>query len=154
MANIVVNEPEFYAQKEIFAEAILLPNNFVVRLIKDNHMKNNYYPQYLLMAGLMLSGQVLAEYELPAGAKTGALDLALQHHCFTCHTMVKKSIGPAWKDIAAKYRADASAEDQLVIKVSQGGNGVWGKEMAMPAFSPHVNETDIRTMVQYVLSLK
>jgi len=108
----------------------------------------------LLLAAAMLSAQAKAADETAARAEAVALDLAETHHCFTCHAIDRKITGPAWKDVAAKYRGEAGAEDKLVKKVSNGGTGVWGNEMAMPAFAPHVKEADIRTLVRYVLSLK
>jgi len=102
----------------------------------------------LLIVGLMMSCQSIA-------ANQAALpELALNNGCFTCHAIDRKVIGPAWRDVAAKYRGDANAEDRLVRKVSAGGKGVWGNEMAMPPFAPYMKEVDIRTLVKYVLSLK
>ena len=41
-----------------------------------------------------------------------------------CHTVNKKVLGPAFKDIAAKYAADKTATEKLVTKVIKGGSGV------------------------------
>jgi cytochrome c len=111
----------------------------------------------LFAAGLMLAGPAFAQEddtEEPTDLETAALALADKHGCFTCHAIDQKVIGPAWKDVAAKYRDDPGAEDRLVNKVSKGGKGVWGNEMAMPPFGPYVKEADIRTLVRFVLSLK
>jgi cytochrome c len=111
----------------------------------------------LLVASLMMAGSALAEGDVtgePSDLETAALALVDQHGCFTCHAIDHKVIGPAWKDVAAKYRGDPGAEDRLVNKVSRGGKGVWGNEMAMPPFGPYVKEADIRTLVRFVLSLK
>lgn len=79
--------------------------------------------------------------------------LAQKSGCFTCHAIEKKVVGPAWKDVAAKYRGDASMEAKLVTKVSKGGSGVWGST-AMPANAPRVKDSDIQALVKFVLSLK
>lgn len=79
--------------------------------------------------------------------------LAQKSGCFTCHAIEKKVVGPAWKDVAAKYRGDASMEAKLVTKVSKGGSGVWGST-AMPANAPRVKDGDIQALVKFVLSLK
>jgi cytochrome c len=81
-----------------------------------------------------------------------ALALAKKSNCLACHTIAKKIVGPAWRDVAAKYRNDAGAEDRLVDKVAKGGGGVWGAN-AMPA-NPQVNEADRRKLVRFILSLK
>ncbi len=79
--------------------------------------------------------------------------LATKSGCFACHTVEKKVVGPAWRDVATKYRNDLSAETMLVAKVSKGGKGTWGST-PMPANSPRVNDADIKALVKFVLSLK
>jgi cytochrome c len=81
-----------------------------------------------------------------------ALALAKKNNCLVCHAVDKKVLGPAWKDVAAKYRGDAKAEAYLVSKIAKGGSGVWGS-MAMPA-QPKVSEADRRTLVRFVLNLQ
>ncbi|MDE2118106.1 MAG: c-type cytochrome [Betaproteobacteria bacterium] len=79
--------------------------------------------------------------------------LAQKSNCFACHSIEKKVVGPAWKDIAAKYRGDAGAEDRLIAKVSRGSSGVWGS-VPMPPNSPAVKDADIKALVKFTLSLK
>ena len=81
------------------------------------------------------------------------LKLAQQSGCLVCHAIDKKVVGPAWKDVAAKYRGDAGAEARLITKVAKGGGGAWGA-VAMPPNSPRVSDADIKTLVRFVLSLK
>jgi cytochrome c len=88
----------------------------------------------------------------PAISETDALALAKKNNCLTCHAIDKKVVGPAWKDVAAKYRGDATAEAKLVSKIATGGKGVWGS-MAMPAH-PQISETDRKVLAKFVLSLK
>ena len=72
--------------------------------------------------------------------------------CFACHTMDKKLIGPGYKEIADKYRKDQNAEANLFKKVKDGGKGAWGDIPMMP--NAHVKDEDIKTLVQWILSLK
>lgn len=72
--------------------------------------------------------------------------------CIACHTVDKKVVGPAFKDVAAKYKNDKGAEAALIKKVKAGGKGAWG-EIPMPP-NAHVKDDDIKTMVQWILSLK
>jgi cytochrome c len=78
--------------------------------------------------------------------------LAKTSGCFACHTVDKKLVGPAYKDVAAKYRKDKGAEARLVEKVKKGGTGVWG-QVPMPPNSA-VPDADIRTLVKWILSQK
>ena len=72
--------------------------------------------------------------------------------CFACHTVDKKLVGPGYKEIADKYRKDKNAVTSLVKKVKEGGKGVWGDIPMMP--NAHVKDEDIKTLVQWILSLK
>ena len=94
---------------------------------------------------------------LSALASTGAMaqnavDLAKAKNCMACHAVATKLVGPAYKDVAAKYAGQKDAEDKLVQKVMKGGSGVWGA-VPMPA-NPQVSEAEARTLVKWVLSQK
>ena len=78
--------------------------------------------------------------------------LAKKYNCLACHSVNKKIIGPAYKDVAAKYRGDKGAEARLVAKVKNGGSGVWG-QIPMPPNSA-VPDADVKALVKWVLSLK
>lgn len=78
--------------------------------------------------------------------------LAKNSGCLACHTVDKKVVGPAYKEVAAKYRNDKAAEAKLIQKVKAGGKGVWG-DVPMPP-NTHVKDEDIKTMVQWILSIK
>ena len=77
--------------------------------------------------------------------------LAKDRNCLACHATDKKLVGPAYKDIAAKYKADKNAQATLVKKVREGGVGVWG-QIPMPA-NPQVNEQEAQALVKWVLSM-
>ncbi|HXU66569.1 MAG TPA: c-type cytochrome [Casimicrobiaceae bacterium] len=72
--------------------------------------------------------------------------------CLACHAMDKKIIGPAYKDVAEKYRGDSTAAAKLQDKVKKGGSGVWG-QIPMPP-NTAVSDADIKADVAYILSLK
>jgi cytochrome c len=71
--------------------------------------------------------------------------------CVACHSIDKKVVGPAYKDVAAKYKGDKTAEAKLVAKVKAGGSGVWGN-VPMPP-NAQVKDEDIKTLVQWILSM-
>jgi len=87
-----------------------------------------------------------------AGDMLASEALAQRHGCFNCHTMERKVVGPAYREVAAKYRGDAGAEARLIEKLTKGGGLSWG-EIFMPAM-PTVPEDDIKTLVRWILSLK
>jgi cytochrome c len=92
---------------------------------------------------------ILAIAALPAIANE---ELAKKNACTACHAVDKKIVGPAFKEVAAKYRSDKTAEAKLVKKVKEGGVGVWG-QVPMPPNST-VSDKDIQALVKWVLSLK
>lgn len=99
--------------------------------------------------------QALFTFALAAACCTPALasmDLAKAKNCLGCHSVESKLVGPAFKDVAEKYRGDKGAAVQLALKIRQGGSGVWGP-MAMPA-NGQVNEADSKKLAAWVLSLK
>ncbi|MCC7549543.1 MAG: c-type cytochrome [Burkholderiales bacterium] len=92
-----------------------------------------------------------------AGANAGAAvdaakakQLATKYNCMACHAEDKKLVGPAFKEVAKKYKSDAGAAPKLAGKVKGGGGGVWG---SIPMPPNNVPEGDIKTMVEWILSM-
>jgi cytochrome c len=78
--------------------------------------------------------------------------LATSKNCMACHAVDKKIVGPAFKDVATKYKGDKAAADKLASKIVKGGSGVWGA-VPMPA-NPQVNEADAKKLAAWVLNVK
>ena len=104
-----------------------------------------------LIATVLFSG-LLSLQAQEASATASAEPLAKANNCLMCHGVSAAVLGPAYKDVAKKYKGDASAEEKLIAKVKAGGSGVWGK-MPMPANSPQVKDEDIKTIVKWILTL-
>ncbi len=78
--------------------------------------------------------------------------LATSKNCMACHAVDKKLVGPAFKEVAAKYAGKAGAADTLAAKIIKGGSGVWGP-VPMPA-NAQVNDADAKKLAAWVLTLK
>ena len=78
--------------------------------------------------------------------------LAQAKNCLSCHSVERKIVGPAYKDVAKKYAGQKDAADKLTVKIMKGGAGVWGV-VPMPVNS-QVNEDEARKLANWVLSLK
>lgn len=96
-------------------------------------------PIVLCAAGLALAGPAAAD-----------LKLAQKEGCLGCHAVDKKLVGPAWKDVAARYKGDAGAEAKLLKKVREGGKGNWGDIVQPP--NTTTSDADLKTLVKFVLS--
>jgi cytochrome c len=96
----------------------------------------------ILSAAMLLAGNALADDALLR--KSG---------CFACHTVEKKLVGPALKDIAAKYAGQPGIVDKLAKKVRAGGSGNWGTVAMAPAPAT-VSDADLKAAIAYVLTLK
>ncbi len=110
----------------------------------------NQYRVEVDMKSLLVGAGVAAM--LFSGVAAADLELAKKSGCLACHSVDKKVVGPAWKDVAAKYKGDGAAKAALIEKVKKGGKGNWG-ETPMPPYSPRVADADIEKLVDFVLGL-
>lgn len=101
-----------------------------------------------LVMGLAISA-VLAGVPQAASAD-GAL--AEKKNCMGCHHMTERRVGPAFKQVAAKYAGQADAVDKLTQKVLKGGAGSWGA-VPMPE-NRQVSQAEAKQLVQWILSQK
>ena len=102
----------------------------------------------LFAAGLLVAGGVLAQAKVDPKA---AEALMQKSGCVACHAIDKKVIGPSYKEVAAKYKADKDAAAKLAAKVKAGGSGVWGP-VPMPP-NAQVPDADIKTLVAWIMTL-
>ena len=98
----------------------------------------------IVLAGAALTSLLAAA---PAFADEA---LAKKHNCTACHALDKKLVGPAYKDVAAKYKGQNVAA-KLQEKVKKGGQGVWGP-VPMPP-NAAVPDGDVRTLVDWILKM-
>ena len=83
-------------------------------------------------------------------AATGA-ELAQKNGCLACHSVDKKVLGPAFKDVSKKYKGNADAVAMLAKKIKDGSTGVWGP-IPMPPNGPKVSDADIKVLAEWVLA--
>ena len=76
--------------------------------------------------------------------------LAQQKNCSSCHAIDKATVGPAWRDVAKRYKGNMEAPVFLVNKIQQGGFGVWGLT-AMPG--QNVTNEEAGILVRFILGL-
>jgi len=104
-------------------------------------MANKYFMMLALAIGL---GSGIAQ-----AAEVGET-LAKENSCLACHNVDRKVVGPAYKDVAKKYKGDSGAAARLAKKVRSGGKGVWG-QVPMPP-QTNVSDADLKTIIAWVLA--
>ena len=98
------------------------------------------YVAMMAAAGIVMAGQAHADEAL-AKAK----------NCMACHAIDKKLVGPAYKDVAAKYKGDAKAPAMLAAKIKAGGKGTWGQ---VPMPPNNVTPEEATKLATWVLAQK
>jgi cytochrome c len=102
------------------------------------------------LARLILAGAATLAVAAPAYAD--AVDDAMtKAGCMACHTKDKKLVGPAFKDIAAKYKGQADAVPKLMEKVRKGGSGVFGPVPMAPNPPDKISDADLKAAVEKIL---
>ena len=96
---------------------------------------------FALLTATTLAAPVLADQAL-----------ATAKNCMACHAVDKKLVGPAYKEVAAKYAGQKDAVDKLAVKILKGGSGVWGP-VPMPA-NTQVSEAEAKKLAAWVLTMK
>lgn len=83
--------------------------------------------------------------------------LVKKGRCLRCHSVDKLVIGPAFQDIAERYKNDAGARDELIKTVRNGGKGHWTEltgGVPMPPHSARLSPDEIASLVDWILSLR
>ena len=95
------------------------------------------------VAGLLFAGSAMAA-DMPKEGKA---------KCGACHAVEKKVVGPAFKDVAAKYAGKADAEKTMIANITKGGAFGW-KNGNMPPKGAGAKPEEIELMAKYILTLK
>lgn len=104
-----------------------------------------------LIAAIAAAGMLVGTNVNAAVDAAKSKQLATKYNCLACHSEDKKLVGPAFKEIAKKYKGDAGAPAKLSAKVKGGGGGVWG---SIPMPPNNVPDPEINAMVEWILSLE
>ena len=91
-----------------------------------------------------------AAAESPKTTGINAQALLNKNACLGCHAVSQKIVGPAYRDVAAKYNADPQAIAKIAASIRQGGAGRWGA-VPMPAFAS-LSEPELKALAVYVLA--
>lgn len=101
------------------------------------------------MKTVFLASAIAAVLVTPAWADQA---LATSKACMSCHSVDKKLVGPAYKEVAAKYVKTNDAAAMLTQKIIKGSTGTWGP-IPMPP-NEQVSDEEARKLANWILSLK
>lgn len=96
------------------------------------------------MKQLVLALAVAGVFVVGAAQAQSGADVVKAKGCLNCHDMKTKKVGPAYKDVAAKYKGDKAAEGMLVQKLKEGKG-----HMKITA-----SDAELKAAIGYVLSTK
>lgn len=105
----------------------------------------------LTLASAAAFAATLSMVAMPAHA-ADELNLAKAKNCLACHSVDKKVVGPAYKDVAAKFAGQPGAVDMLAGKILHGSTGTWGA-IPMPP-NTNVSDAEAKQLATWILSLK
>lgn len=111
----------------------------------------DYLATYYNREGPSAAAQAASAQAAAAQAQADPVTQLLNRNaCLGCHAVDKQVVGPAFRDVAARYKADAGAPRILEKKVKEGGRGAWG-QVPMPP-NPGLSEGDAKLLVEWVLT--
>lgn len=104
-----------------------------------------------LLALISTAGALTLALATPALAQANIEAAMTKAGCLACHAKDKKMVGPAYKDVAAKYKGQADAVTKLMDKVRKGGAGVYGPVPMPPHPADKLPDADLKAMTEWVL---
>ena len=108
-------------------------------------------PRALLIGSLLVLPFAQAAVAAPQNDRAAMLELADASRCLTCHDVNETVRGPAWREVAKRYRGQPEVEETLVKKVYEGGGGAWGDDTM--SSNKRAGLENIRVLVRWILTL-
>jgi cytochrome c len=78
-------------------------------------------------------------------------DLLTRNACTACHATNNRVVGPAFIEVAEKYRSRSDAIEVLTRKIRSGGTGTWGPASMPP--QPALKDDELATLARWILSV-
>lgn len=103
---------------------------------------------------LPIAAVALTACFMTTGARASDPEAMKKAGCLACHSDDKKLVGPAYKEVAKKYKGQADAPAKLFDKVRKGGSGVWGPVPMSPNPADKISDADLKGAIEYILNLK
>ena len=124
----------------------------VTKSLAGQNVPKNLVNVYGIPVKVGSEWRLAASRFLPSNGKAMQA-LATKHTCFTCHNPDMKLVGPAYRDVAAKYGHDAEAAAKLILQMENGGSGKWGPVPMLP-FKGRVPPDDMKQLAEWILGYR
>lgn len=108
----------------------------------------NQQLQNALLLGLAAAAVLIATPSVQASEA-----IVKKARCVACHAVDQKRVGPAYKEVAAKYKGQADAVAVLSAKVRNGGTGNWGQIPMPPHGADKISDADLKAAIEWILKL-
>ncbi len=117
-------------------------------------MKRELRMETLVVVAATVIG-LFASTIMVAANSTAAEALAQQSGCLKCHAVAKKKDGPTYRDVAAKYKGKADAEERLIYHITSGEKVKFddGHEEKHKIVKSK-DEKEIKNLAEWILSLE
>lgn len=97
---------------------------------------------------VLLAGMLTVSTAAAAGE-----DQMTRFGCYACHRVGEKLIGPAFRDVAARYRGREDTADYLFAKIRAGGEGVWGDIPMVPNTEEKIPDEELKSLIAWIRNL-
>lgn len=106
------------------------------------------------IAAAMLAGAALLMSSLAHAAIDDAKgkELMKKGGCGACHAVKSKVVGPAYKDVAEKRKAEPDAIDKLAAAVRKGSKGTYGPIPMPPTGADRISDAELHDLIEWILS--
>ena len=111
-------------------------------------------PATKLAATMEAAAPAMKLADTAASAQDEALAIAKRGNCLSCHKIDSKLVGPAWKDVGAKYKGDANAVATIASHIKSGGKFGWNFGLMPPRGGSRISDAEVETLAHFIATLK
>ena len=150
-ADYINFQPPGMSQTQWTAEVAKMQHAFGAPLSDDEVKKIGAYLAVSYGSAKATDADVIAASALatPAATVVDVQALLNAHACLGCHALDKQVVGPAYHDVASKYKSDPQALAKVMQSIRNGGTGKWG-QVPMPP-TTGVNDAQVKALAEFVL---
>ena len=164
---VVVTNVTFDATKPSFqpgtAEIMKGVSGESIKILIGDSLKDRVKPTHAInlfgvLCNTQLGGEKDSQYQIipTRFVPTYSRDvrkMATKHTCITCHLPDKKLVGPAYKEVAAKYKDDPDALPKMIEQMNNGGSGKWGPIPMLP-FKDRVKSDEMKQLADWIFEMR